>query len=232
MDKTKPIIISFGGSLVVPNGGIDIKYIAEFNAFIRKKVADGWRFFIVVGGGSTARHYIDGARGVIGDISDWDLDWLGIHTTRLNAHLIRTIFSDIAHPRIIQNYQKKINNLHEKIVVAAGWKPGCSTDFDAVYLAHDYQAEVVINMSNITSVYDHDPKKNPDAKPLHRLTWTEFEKLVGTKWCPGSNTPFDPIATKRAKELGLTVYVVGKDLENLDKILNGLDFTGTIISNE
>lgn len=230
MDKTKPVVISLGGSIVVPNGGIDIKFLTEFNNFIRKKIAENWRFFIVVGGGATARHYIDYAKKIVGTITDWDLDWLGIHTTRLNAHLIKTIFQDVAHPRIIENYEKKIAHLSEPLVIAAGWKPGCSTDYDAVVLARDYDAKVVINMSNITTVYDKDPKQFPTAKPLHNLTWREFEKLVGTDWKPGSNLPFDPVATRFAKTLGIVVYVIGKDLTNLDSILKGRDFTGTVIT--
>lgn len=230
MDKSKPIIISFGGSLVVPNGGIDSQYLSQFNKFIREKIAKGWRFFIVVGGGTLARHYIDAGKNVEGELSDWDLDWLGIHSTRLNAHLIRTIFRDIAHPRIIHDYEKKIENLKEPLVVAAGWKPGFSTDYCAVILGRDYNANIIINMSNIATVYDKDPNKFSDAKPLHNLTWEEFEKLVGSKWSPGSNLPFDPVASKLSKELKMHVYVVGKSLDNLDKILAGRDFLGTVIS--
>lgn len=230
MDKSKPIVISFGGSLVVPNGGIDIEYISKFNKFIREKIASGWRFFIVVGGGATARRYIDAAKQISGKISDWDLDFLGIHTTHLNAHLIRTIFRDIAHPRIINNYEKKINRLTQPLVVAAGWKPGCSTDYDAVILARDYGANVIINLSNIKSVYNKDPNKYPDAIPLDKINWIDFAKIVGSTWSPGSNFPFDPIATKLAGELGITVYVVGADLDNLDNILMAKDFMGTIIT--
>ena len=230
MDKTRPIIISLGGSLVVPNGGVDRKFLLEFNAFIRDKIANEWRFFIVVGGGAIARHYRDSAREVIGSISNWDLDYIGIHTTRLNAHLIRTIFQDIAHPRIIQNYEKKIINLTQPLVVAAGWKPGRSTDYDAVLLARDYGGEVIINMSNIPKVYTKDPKKFEDAKPIDKVSWDEFEKIVGKTWSPGGNHPFDPIATKCAKKLGIKVYVIGKDLDNFNRILNGQKFTGTLIS--
>jgi uridylate kinase len=229
MDKKLPIIISLGGSLVVPNGGIDHKFLADFNKFIREKIADGWRFFIVVGGGSTARHYIDAAKNTVGTITDWDLDFLGIHSTRLNAHLIRTIFHDLAHPRIVENYRRKIVNLKEKIVVAAGWEPGHSTDYDAVYLARDYQGKVIINMSNTNGIYDSDPKKNKDAKMLKKVSWSEMENLVGGEWKPGANFPFDPLATKFAKKLALTVYAVGNELSNLDNILNGNDFEGTII---
>ncbi|MCL4338062.1 UMP kinase [Patescibacteria group bacterium] len=230
MDKSKPIIISLGGSLVVPNGGIDTVYLSGFNKFIRSKIAEGWRFFIVVGGGTLARHFIDAGKKVIGELTDWDLDWLGIHATHLNAHLIRTIFRDIAHPRIVENYKKKIINLKQPIVVAAGWEPGCSTDYDAVVLARDYGASIVVNMSNITAVYDKDPKKFPDAKPLNNLKWSQFQEIVGDSWKPGSNYPFDPMATKLASGLKLTVYVIGKDVENMGKILDGKSFSGTTIT--
>ena len=230
MDKNSPIIISLGGSLVVPNGGMDTKFLSQFNEFIRQKIAEKWRFFIVVGGGATARHYIDAAKNIIGDITDWDLDYLGIHATRLNAHLIRTIFQDVAHPRIIQNYEHKLNNLEQPLVVASGWKPGRSTDYDAVLLARDYTAKVIINMSNIPQVYDKDTNKYSDAKPLDKINWTDFELLVGDKWSPGSNLPFDPIATKLAKKLNLSVFVIGRDIKNLDRLLTNKEFTGTLIS--
>lgn len=230
MDKSKPIIISLGGSLLVPNGGIDTKFISNFSSFIREKVAQGWRFFIVTGGGATARHYIAESKKIIGDITDWDLDFLGIHATRLNAHLIRTIFQDIAYPRIIANYEKKIEKLTQPLVVAAGWKPGFSTDYCAILLGRDYNAKIILNMSNITQVFDKDPKTYPDARPLHKLSWDEFGRIVGNKWSPGNNSPFDPVASKLAKDLGISVYVIGRDLNNLDDILNGRDFLGTVIS--
>ena len=92
------IVMSIGGSLVVPNGGIDTKFLSELNAFIREQLAKNpnRQFFLVIGGGSTAGHYIDAGKKVIGgELTRDDLDWLGIHTTKLNAHLVRTIFRDI-----------------------------------------------------------------------------------------------------------------------------------------
>src|SRR3972149_2979022 len=138
---------------VVPNGGIDTKFLSDFDTFLREKIATNWRFFVVVGGGSTARHYIESAKRVKGKISDWDLDYLGIHTTRLNAHLIRTIFQDIAHPRIISHYEKKIQNLTQPLVVAAGWKPGRSTDYDAVLLAAAFTLWVFSTWSNFNKSF-------------------------------------------------------------------------------
>ena len=231
MDKSLPVVISLGGSLVIPNGGIDTQFLKDFNLFIRQKIARGWRFFIVVGGGATARHYIDSAREIVGQISDWDLDFLGIHTTQLNAHMIRTIFRDVAHPRVIMNYQKKIVNLQEPLVIAAGWKPGCSTDYDAMLLVRDYGAKALINMSNIDSVYDKDPKKYPQAKPLKKISWKDFRKnIVGYKWLPGKNSPFDPIASGLAEKFGLRVAIMnGNNLTEVKKALEGRGFKGTVI---
>jgi len=229
--KEPPIIISVGGSLIVPNGGVDTKFLSSFNRFIRKYVSLGKRFFLVAGGGKIARHYRDAAKKVVGDITDDDLDWLAIHTTRVNAHLLRTIFKDIAHPRIIENYDKKISNLKEPIVIGAGWKPGWSTDYDAVIIARDYGGKTIINLSNTYWVYDKDPKKFNDVKPIEKITWEEMEKIVGNKWIPGLSAPFDPIATQLAKALKLTVIVTyGKDFRNLQRLMDGESFKGTVIS--
>lgn len=230
MIKPAPIILSLGGSLVIPNGGIETKFLSEFNVFIRKKIASGRRFFIVVGGGAIARLYRDAGQKVIGEITNIDLDWLGIHATRLNGHLLRTIFQDIAHPRIVENYNKKLYNLKEPLVIAAGWKPGWSTDYCAVLLAREYECNMIVNMTNIPKVYNKDPNKEKDAKPLDHVSWSDFIKLVGNVWSPGSNSPFDPVASKLASNMGLKVVVLdGRNISNLENAIEGKQFTGTVI---
>src|SRR3972149_9072538 len=180
--KEAPIVISVGGSLIVPNGGINTKFLSQLNSFVRKHVKKGKRFFLVAGGGATARRYIEGGSTVIGNLTEEDLYWLVIHSTRLNAHLLRTIFMDIAHPRTIENYRRKLINWREPVVIGAGWKPGWSTDYDAVILARDYNARLILNLSDIDWVYDKDPNKYKDAKPIKRMTWTQMQDLIGTKW--------------------------------------------------
>jgi len=226
-----PIVVSVGGSLIVPNGGINTDFLTKLNKLIREEVAKGKRFLLVAGGGRIARHYRDAGKAVIGNVTDEDLDWLAIHTTRLNAHLLRTIFQDIANPRIIENYDHKLEDWQQPLAIGAGWKPGWSTDYDAVILARDYGANIIINMSNIDWVYDKDPGKHTDAKPLEKISWDEMEKLVGDRWSPGFNAPFDPIATKLAKKLKLTVVIAnGNNLTNIQKIINKESFKGTVIS--
>ena len=232
MPKKDRIIISVGGSLIVPAGGIDTNFLSSLNKFIRKQLEDNpnRQFFLVIGGGTTARHYRDAGRKVVGhELPPDDLDWLGIHSTRLNAHLIRTIFRDIAHPFIIKNYEI-IRKAHESVVVASGWKPGFSTDYDAIMLCDDYQIQSVINLSNVTQVYDKDPNKFKDASPIKKMSWKDFRKLVGDEWIPGLHAPFDPIAAKKAQELGVKVAVMGSDFNNVKKYLDGEPFIGTVIS--
>jgi len=228
--KEPPIVISIGGSLLVTKDGIDTRFLSQLNTFIRKYVKRGKRFFLVAGGGMTARNYRDAGKSVIGTMTDEDLDWLGIHATRLNAHLLRTIFEDIANPRIIENYDKKLHNWKEPVVLGAGWKPGWSTDYDAVILARDYGANLIINLSNIDWVYDKDPRKYQDAVAIEKLTWGELERIVGTEWSPGINAPFDPIAAQLARKLKLTVIVAnGEKLKNIEHIIEGDAFVGTVI---
>ncbi len=229
---TDKIIISVGGSLVVPGEGINTIFLSKLNSFIRDQLSKhpNRQFFLEVGGGATARQYRDAGVEVIGHaLKRDDLDWLGIHATRLNAQLIRTIFQDIAHPYLIKKYEI-IRKVTEPVVVAAGWKPGWSTDYDAMLLCEDYGARTVLNLSNIKQVYTDDPKKNPDAKPIEKISWEEFRKIVGDEWTPGLNAPFDPIAAKKAQELGATVIVMsGDDFENIENYFAGKPFVGTTI---
>lgn len=231
--KKEKIVLSLGGSLIVPEGGIDVGFLKDFNSFIRKNLLKNpdWQFFIVVGGGKIARQYRDAGRDVLGhELTHDDLDWLGIHATRLNAQLIRTIFRDIAHPYVLKHYEI-IRKVNEPVVVASGWKPGWSTDFCATLVCDDYSVTKIVNMSNIDMVYDKDPKEFPDATPIKKATWDEFRILVGDEWIPGMNAPFDPIAAKNSQDLGLTTVILnGKNLENLQKYLDGKDFVGTIIT--
>lgn len=223
-------VLSLGGSLVVPNGGIDTQFLTAFNTFIRNQISSKKRrFFIVVGGGATTRHYQAAAQAVHGKIENDDLDWIGIHATRLNAHLLRIIFKDIAHSHVLKHYEI-IRKTDDPVVVAGGWKPGWSTDYCAITVCQDYGITNILNLTNIDKVYDRDPKKFFDAKPIDTISWKAYRRMAGEKWIPGMNLPFDPIASKLAQELGVTVKILnGKNLDNLAKALDGKSFVGTTI---
>jgi uridylate kinase len=226
------IVISVGGSLIYPNGGIDFKFLQNLNNFVREKLAKNKnrQFFLITGGGMITRHYQEAAGYVLKrQLTENDLDWLGIHATRLNGHLLRTIFRDIAHPAIIDDYSF-IRKASEPVVIGAGWKPGWSSDYDAVLVCEDYGPRIIMNLSNISRVYDKDPNEHKDAKPFDKISWKEFRKLVGNKWTPGMHAPFDPIAAKKAESLNVKVVVMsGNSFENIEKYFDGEKFVGTVI---
>lgn len=229
---SKRIIISLGGSLIVPND-IDVEYLREFRAFILRNIERGFSFVLVAGGGAPARKYIDAATAVLdNDLTNDDKDWLGIHATRFNAHLIRTIFRKQAQAAIITDPEQDAFDADKSVIVGSGWKPGWSTDYIANKIAERYNAPIVINISNIKQVYSADPKVNPNAHAIEDMTWEDFRKIVGDEWIPGMNTPYDPIAAKLAQQANTTVLVMGgKDLDNLQACLDGKEFFGTMLHN-
>lgn len=227
VENDKTIIISVGGSLIVPED-IDALWLKDFKKLLLELIEKGYRFVIITGGGKTARRYQNAAKEVTQLVNE-DLDWIGIHSTRLNAHLIRTIFRDYAHPQIVKDPTKRVN-FKEKLLVAAGWKPGFSTDYDAVLLAEQFKVKKLINLSNIDYVYNKDPRKFKDAEIIKEISWKDFRKIVGDKWDPGLNAPFDPIAAKESEKLKMEVVIMnGKNLDNIRNYLNNEKFIGTRI---
>jgi len=224
-EKNKTIVISLGGSLIVPEK-IDTGFLSRFRSLILSHVRKGKKFIIICGGGRTCRDYQSAAKSVAKLTRD-DLDWLGIHSSRLNAHLLRTIFRELAYPRIIKDPRQSVRT-NRPLIVAAGWKPGFSTDYDAVLLAKSHSVETVINLTDVDYVYTKDPKKG-GAKPIKEISWAGFRKTVGGKWHPGLHLPFDPVASKEAQKLGLKVVVMGKSPDNLNSFLNQRPFKGTVI---
>lgn len=224
----KPIIISLGGSIMVP-GKIQTTFLRQFRELIFSQVANNKKFVIVVGGGHTTRMYQAAARDLV-DVSNTDLDWLGIHATRLNAHLLRTIFKDLAYRHVMKDPRKAPKKMTNPIMIAAGWKPGWSTDYVAVRIAQQVGAEMMLNLSNITYAYDKDPNKYKDAKPLKSIQWKEFRKIVGDEWDPGLHAPFDPIASKLAQRLGMKVVITkGTNLKQVRSWIEDGKGTGTVV---
>jgi uridylate kinase len=230
MDTHETIVMSVGGSLIVPDH-IDSGFLKTLKTFIDQQTATGRHFIIIAGGGRTARRYQDAASEVA-ELQNEDLDWMGIHATRLNGHLLRTIFRDTAHPQVITNPDEILDIPRDKkVVVAAGYRPGCSTDLRAIQIAQRVGAKKVINLSNIDYVYTADPRTDSTATKIETISWSDFRALVPTDWDPGLSAPFDPIAAKEADETNIEVAIINGDKpEALANYLDGKEFIGTLIS--
>jgi uridylate kinase len=227
-------ILSVGGSIIAPEFP-DTDFLLKFSDMIRRYLTahTGDKLILVAGGGGPARIYQKAYREITGTEEHSDnteADWIGIMATRLNAQLLKASFSELCKEPVVTDPTADFH-FTGSILIAAGWKPGFSTDNDAVILAERFNADTVVNLSNIEKVYTDDPRKNPAARPVDQITWKEFRIMVGDDWTPGKNSPFDPVASKKAAELGLTVIcAAGKNIENTKAILEGSpSYIGTTI---
>lgn len=187
------------------------------------------RLILVCGGGNPARIYQNAYRKIVANADNFQADMIGIMATRLNAQLLKASFGSLCENEVVTNPTSDIN-FTGRVLIAAGWKPGFSSDNDAVLLAQKFNATTVINLSNIAKVYTDDPRKNPQALPLDNIVWSNFIKMIGTSWTPGANTPFDPVASSKARDLGLKVICAkGQDIPNTKAILDEKSFIGTTI---
>lgn len=222
----KTVVISLGGSIVAPDK-INVEFLKDFRRFVLGYLKKRWRFVIVVGGGEVCRRYQKAAAKIKG-VSQDELDWLGIQATMLNAWLLMAIFGKFKPVFLKSPYQKLDKG--KLLLIAAGWKPGCSTDYDTVLLAKRFKTGFFIEATNIDYVYEKDPRHFPRAKPLPKLSWQEYKKVIPQKWQAGMKTPIDPMAAKLAEKVGLKVIILkGTDFKNFRNFLEGRKFKGSII---
>src|SRR3989338_42772 len=222
------IIISLGGSLIIPDN-IDMDFLKDFKILILSHVKQGKKFVIITGGGKLCRRYQDAAKELVNP-SNEDLDWIGIASLKLNAELLRVVFGEYAHHEVISNLNEEFS-FKKPIVIGSAYKPGASSDSDAVMGAITVGAKKIINLSNTDYVYDFDPKINSNSKKIEQIFWKDYRAMIPEEFSPGLNSPFDPIASEMAEKEGITVMMMnGKPIDNLAKCLNGEKFLGTVIS--
>jgi uridylate kinase len=233
-------VLSLGGSIVAPPEGPDIQFMLRFRESLASWLAAdaSRRVILVIGGGGPARAYQNALREFWrlrgeapsgGALRDADLDWLGIAATKINAQFVKAAMGELCADEVVTDPSGPIV-FTGKILVASGWKPGFSSDYDAVLLAERFEAKTLLNLSNIAKVYTADPKLDPAARPIDEISWEEFRLLVGSVWNPGANLPFDPIASAKAQASGITVIcAAGRNITNTIAILEGRSFEGSTI---
>lgn len=225
--ENKKIVMSLGGSLIIPNG-VDVDFVKNFVTLIKEYVAKGYQFFIITGGGNLCRDYNESLKKIVNP-SNEDLDWLGISVTKANAEFMRICFGDLAYKKIIAD-PDVIPQTTSSVIIGAGWKPGNSSDLAAVHAAKSIGAKKIINLSNIDYVYDSDPKNNPQAKPIENISWVDFILLFPNDWIPGRNIPFDPVASVESQNNNQEVVMLnGNNFDNLRAYLDDKPFKGTVI---
>lgn len=257
---TSTIVIKLGGSLVSHPGVelFDFSYLDSLKTVLIDKSNDDKRFFLAVGGGNIMRRYRDLAKKA-GATNDMDLHWIGTTVNVLHAYLVKAFFSDLADEKVMKyedyyvDLKGELNSkiqvgggssvisdeierkytIAKKIMVGGGGRPGHSGDVDAILAARIFGSDTVVSLKNVDGVYESDPKINPNAKRISKLTWDEYFEIIGFKKDhePGGNYPIDPIASQIGKDRKLKFVVLGgDDLDNFGRYLKGEEFIGTEVS--
>jgi len=228
--------LKLGGSMVSPTQDclFDFPFARELKNTLSEFTQLGDKFFITVGGGSLMRQYRDLA--IANGITDaMQIHWIGTTVNVLNAEVVRVSMGELADAGVYKYddyYNEEKINIVNGVKVGGGGKPGHSGDVDTIMAARKLGSKTIISLKNIDAVYTADPKTDPNAKPVERITWKDYLNIIGnpTEHKPGANFPIDPIASQMAIESGLRFIVIGgKDMENFKKVLRGESFKGTIV---
>lgn len=223
------VVLSLGGSVLMKDEKPDTAYIRALSKVLIG-LSSKYSLFIVTGGGTIARHYIRAGRDLGADESY--LDEMGIEVTRLNARLLIVALGERACQSPPKNYDEAQHAAkNHAIVVMGGVSPGITTDAVSALLAERVKAKRLVNATSVNGAYTEDPKKNPDAKMIPRMSHRELVSLVSlTPSGAGPNTVFDPVGARVIERSKIVLSIVdGRDLANLREAIEGKAFSGTLV---
>ena len=219
-------VVSVGGSVLAPDIGAG--RVAAYAAALDRVVAAGHEVGVVVGGGPTARAYIEAAREL--DATEVELDRLGIAVTHLNARLLRTALeSQSVSPA---DYEAAVAAMaDDEVPVMGGVAPGQTTDAVAAALAEDARADRLVFATSVDGVYDADPQTTDDASRFDELTPAGLVEVVAPmSRSAGASAPVDLLAAKLVERAGLDALVVdGTDPEAVERAVVDDEWDGTAV---
>ncbi|MDD2516121.1 MAG: UMP kinase [Candidatus Gracilibacteria bacterium] len=215
--------------------GIDNEFL---NTLVKKIIAisnEGHEIAIVVGSGNIFRGLGEGAKGMMRN----NADMIGMVATIMNSVALHDSFqnqgkeSQIFCAKTIDSigklftYEDAVKEMKDgKIVIIGGGtgNPFFTTDTAGILRALELECEYVVKATKVDYLYDKDPKKFDDAKPIKRTTFMEvLEKDLRI---------MDLTAISLAKENKIKLLIMNiEKLEKLIDFINGDEEIGTIIEN-
>lgn len=227
--QKRVIVLSLGGSLIIPDE-VNVKFLKEFKKTILKNTGK-YKFVIVCGGGSIARKYISALRN---SDTDEELQSLsGISATRMNARFMTYFFNrdpEYGMPHTIETLERYIKKHDVVFCGALEYKPNQTSDSTAAEIARHFKTSF-INLTNVQGLHDKNPKLYKNAIFIPKISWKDFYKMANkTKFKPGQHFVLDQTASKVILKDKITTYLLGKNLKQLDNLLNNRVFKGTIIN--
>jgi len=224
----KVIVISLGGSQIIPDD-INYNYLIKFKKIIDENKKK-YKFIVVCGGGSLARKYIKAIKKAGHGTKLQSL--AGISATRTNARFMSYFFGIDPKEGIPHTMDSVKNYLEKRDIIFCGaleYKEDRTSDSTAAEIAKKFKTEF-INITNVSGLYNKNPKEHKDAKLIHEISWEKFNEMANKiKFKPGQNFILDQSAAKIIMKNKITTYII-KELAELNNLLKGKKFFGTKIS--
>lgn len=180
----KRIVLKISGeALSSDNANIDFDIVESVAEEIKELHETGVEVCLVVGGGNIWRGRSSG------EMDRSTADQMGMLATVINSlalqdTLIRMginarVMSALDMPRIAEPFIRRNADEYLKngavVIFACGTgNPYFSTDMTAALRAAEMNADVIMMAKNIDAVYDSDPKKNPNAVKLDKISYKEI----------------------------------------------------------
>jgi uridylate kinase len=225
------VVVKLGGHLFPDK--LDTSQIAAYSTAISELHSSGHRIVVVIGGGRVARKYIDAARTL--GASEFTCDLLGIAISRVNAQLFIVSLGKVAYPQPVTSLEEALKASYgDKIIVLGGLQPGQSTNAVAGLVAEAYQADLLVNATDVDGVYTTDPHEDPHAKKLDVIrTDALLQLLLSRELKAGSYILFDPVAIKIIERSRIPTRIIdGRKPANLVAAIQGKDIGTLILSTQ
>jgi uridylate kinase len=222
------VVLSIGGSALMPGNKPNIKLIKKLAQMFAKSKHD---FAVVVGGGPPARTYANAAREL--GANEFDADSIAIMSTKQNAKLLLSALGDMAPSDVLHDFEEAREAAKAyKVVVMGGTIPGITTDTDSVLLAEAIGAKRLVNVSNVTGIYESDPRKSKRAKKFDRMNYDQLVDLAieSDKRKAGTNFVFDLLACKLIQRSGIEAHFVAwENTKEISSAIEGKKHSGTVV---
>ncbi|MBU3907320.1 MAG: UMP kinase [Nanoarchaeota archaeon] len=226
--QKRVVVLSLGGSLIIPDK-VEINFLKKFKEIIKKNTKN-YKFIIVCGGGSIARKYIYALResGKSEELQSLS----GIGATRMNARFMSYFFSQNPWKGIPHKMRQIKKYLRKQDIVFCGaleYHQKQTSDSTSAEIASHFKTDF-INLTNVQGLHDKNPLEHKNAKFIPLISWKDFNKMASKKaFKPGQHFVLDQSASKIIMENKITTYILGPDMKQLNNLLNGKKFKGTII---
>ena len=226
--QKKVMVLSLGGSLIIPDN-ININYLKKFKKTILKNTKR-YKFIIVCGGGNIARKYISALRD--SGMNETLQSFAGISATRMNARFMSYFFKqnqEMGIPHKMPELKKYLKKYDIVFCGALEYHPNQTSDSTSAEIAQEFKCNF-INLTDVKGLHDKNPKEHKDAKFIPKISWKDFDEMANRiKFRPGQHFVLDQKASGIIWKSKITTYILGKDMKQLNNLLNAKKFIGTEI---